>query len=221
MPTGRGNCSHLHLDPQPMTMGLVEWRVQHINKTSLFSGTWPPRGCGESVYSNIPTPSTKPSSITITANLILTSLWISGLCETSSCFPAFWGLEAKAYSPLWFSTSTWDFHGRTFTSFVIAGILITAASARVTITTPWNYYTGIHREGVAFPPSFNMSAKPDTQKLGGAILVASVAACKMFLDGLISFAYSSPFETWIHSSHVEIYNSSLSWLSKPHIPRSL
>ncbi|KAK2507322.1 hypothetical protein MC885_015172 [Smutsia gigantea] len=88
----------------------------------------------------------------------------------------------------------------------ILGLLRKALTICVCISVAviWNYHSVVTEEGIAFPPSFLMPFKPDTQETGRAILVASLAAFMLVLSGLIFLSYKFPRDNRVHTEASEI-----------------
>nr|XP_033706269.1 claudin-34 isoform X2 [Tursiops truncatus] len=55
-------------------------------------------------------------------------------------------------------------------NYLPLGILNIAAGLCISIGVIWNYHSVMNEEHIAFPPSFNMPFKPDTQRIGSASL---------------------------------------------------
>lgn len=183
-----------------VSMGLVEWRIWYMNNTSLFPsrlasvGMW--RVC---IYHHVNNSSRAttchhytyhdtylPLDIRVPQNLLLVAS-ILGLLEKASIIFALRNvyigiLEKKA----------------TCNSFITSGILNIAAGICIFMAVFWNYYSVMNKEGIAFPPSFNMPFKPDTQRIGSAIVVACLAAFMILLSGLFFLSYKFPLDSQVH-----------------------
>uniref|UniRef100_A0A5F9D9J4 Claudin 34 n=1 Tax=Oryctolagus cuniculus TaxID=9986 RepID=A0A5F9D9J4_RABIT len=71
-----------------------------------------------------------------------------------------------------------------FNPFVASGVLCIITSVCVLTTAFWNYYSIVNVRGIAFPSSFHLPFKPDTQEAGSAILLAALSALLMLLSEL-------------------------------------
>ncbi|XP_062939850.1 claudin-34-like [Cynocephalus volans] len=105
--------------------------------------------------------------------------------------------------------------------FIASGILNITAGVCILIAVLWNYYSILNPKGIAFPPAYHWPFKPDTQEIGSAIIVATIAAFLMFLSGLLFLSYKFPLDNPVHPKVREICISRLHWLCKSQIPRSL
>lgn len=69
--------------------------------------------------------------------------------------------------------------------FRLSGILKIIASIFIFFAVLLNYISIICKWGIAFPPSFNMPSDPDTQKIGSAMVLATIAAVSFLISGKI------------------------------------
>ncbi|KAL1766065.1 claudin-34, partial [Sigmodon hispidus] len=82
----------------------------------------------------------------------------------------------------------------TYNPFAISAILNIIASTFVLLAVLCNYFSVIHKAGIAFPSSFHMPLYPPNQRIGIANVVASMAAIMFLGSGIIFFLYTSPLE---------------------------
>lgn len=96
--------------------------------------------------------------------------------------------------------------------FAVAGMLNIAAGAWILAAVVWNHQS-VKDAPPSFPPSFNVPFKLDSQEVSGAALVACLGSFALLVGGLVVLSYKYPLESR------DTENSSLHWLSKPHITR--
>ncbi|XP_053436553.1 claudin-34 [Nycticebus coucang] len=182
------------------SMGLAEWRVWHVDNASSFPpgiacvGMW--RVCVYHHSSNIRKAKFchrytilddfLPADIHLSQYLLLTAT-ILGLLGRGFLILAlrnvYLGIVQKhdINSP-----------------FIISGILSIIASICITVAVLHNYNCIRHLRGIAFPPSFRLPFKPDSQEAGSAALVASLGAFLMLLSGIFSLFYTFPLDSQVH-----------------------
>nr|XP_020140438.1 claudin-34 [Microcebus murinus] len=179
------------------SMGLVEWGVWHMDDPTFFPtgvacvGMW--RVCIYHHDTNIST---------------------AKVCYRYSYSDDFLPFEVRSAQHLLLIASILGLLGRGFTmfalrnvyvripqkhnaykSFLLSGMLNIMAAFCITLAVLQNYYSIKNLQGIAFPPSFHVPFKPDTQESGNAALVASIAAFLMLLSGLFYLCYKSPPES--------------------------
>ncbi|KAF3815773.1 hypothetical protein GH733_016312 [Mirounga leonina] len=176
------------------SMGFVEWRVWHMDNTSLSPsgpvcvGMW--KVC---IYHHISNYNrTKlcrhfsyrdtylPLDIRVSQNLLLVASILGLLGRASTIFAlrnVYMGVRQG---------------NATFNPSVASGILNLAAGICISIAVVWNYHSVVNEEGITFPPSLAIPFKPDTQETGSAFLVACLAAFMMMLSALLFLAYKLP-----------------------------
>ncbi|XP_012646815.2 claudin-34-like [Microcebus murinus] len=179
------------------SMGLVEWRVWHMDDPTFFPtgvacvGMW--RVC---IYHHDTNTSIAkvchlytydddflPFEIRSAQHLLLIASILGLLGRVFSIFAlrnVYMGMPQKdnAYNP-----------------FLLSGMLNLIAALCITLAVLQNYYSIKNLQGIAFPPSFQVPFRPDTQESGNAALVASIAAFLMLLSGLFFLCYKSPPES--------------------------
>ncbi|XP_057574013.1 claudin-34 [Hippopotamus amphibius kiboko] len=181
-------------------MGLVEWRVWYMDNTSLSSfdvacvGMW--RLCVFHHTSNNSRASTchhyryhetyLPLDIHVLQNLLLLASILGLWGKASIIF-----VLRNVYMGILQKNATCN-------PFVTSGILNIAAGICISIAVFWNYHSVMNEEGIVFPPSFNIPFKPDTQRIGSAVLVACLAGFMMLLSGLFFLSYKFPLDSQVH-----------------------
>uniref|UniRef100_A0A8C8ZUC2 Claudin 34 n=1 Tax=Prolemur simus TaxID=1328070 RepID=A0A8C8ZUC2_PROSS len=186
------------------SMGLVEWRVWHMNDPSFFPtgyacvGMW--RVCMYRHHINISTAKFchrytyyddfLPLNIRISQHLMLLASIL--------------GLAGKAYSIY----ALWNMHlgilhkRKAYCSFVVSGTLNMIAGLCILSAVLWNYYCITTLQGIAFSPSFQLPFKPDTQETGSAAVVASLGAVLKLLSGFfLSYQFSPGIQ--VHPKIIE------------------
>ncbi|XP_006160984.1 claudin-34-like, partial [Tupaia chinensis] len=178
--------------------GFTEWRVWYMESTSppglSCVGMW--RVCiyhRESYSSEIKLchPYTYqdtflPLDIRVAQHLLLGAIILGLLGKTLIIF-ALWTLNTGVPRG-----------GVTYKLFVGSGILHMTAGFCISAAVAWNYYSITRMQGIAFPPSFQIPYKPDTQEIGSAVLLAALAALLMLLSGLFFLSYRSPRGNKVH-----------------------
>ncbi|KAF6389817.1 hypothetical protein mRhiFer1_002957 [Rhinolophus ferrumequinum] len=175
-------------------MGLVEWQVWHVNRTSFWEkshvsvGMW--KVC---VYSHVRYfdrarlcyPYTYgdtflPLNIHVGQHLLLAASILGLLGKVCIVF----ALRKLSMVIL----------GRKVicNPFAVAGILNMAAGMCILITVIWNHKSVMNGEGISFPLSFHIPFKPDRQEMGNAMLVAYLAAFLMLLSVLFHLRFQCP-----------------------------
>lgn len=182
------------------SLGFVEWRVWHMDNTSLFPsgrvcvGMW--KVC---LYHHIGNykratlcrhysylDSYLPLDIRVSQNLLLLASILGLLGRASNVFAlrnVYMGVRQG---------------NATFNPFVASGILDLAAGICISIAVVWNYHSVVSEEGITFPSSLAIPFKPSTQEVGTAFLVACLAAFMMVLSGLLFLTYKLPTVNQVH-----------------------
>ncbi|KAF6389816.1 hypothetical protein mRhiFer1_002956 [Rhinolophus ferrumequinum] len=172
-------------------MGLVDWRVWHVNSTSISErspvcvGMWKvcihrhvsqfhrPTFCYPYTYGD----TFLPVDILVGQHLLLAASILGLLGKVCIVF----ALRKLSMGIL----------GRKVISnaFAVAGILNMAAGMCILITVIWNHKSVMNGEGISFPLSFHIPLKPDRQEMGNAMLVAYLAAFLMLLSVLFHLRF--------------------------------
>uniref|UniRef100_A0A8C9A907 Claudin-34 n=1 Tax=Prolemur simus TaxID=1328070 RepID=A0A8C9A907_PROSS len=176
------------------SMGLVEWRVWHMDDPSFFPTglacvqMW--RVCIYRHHTNIST---------------------AKFCHQYTYYDDFLPLDSRIAQHLMLLASVRGLMGRGFSiyalwnvymgilqrhdachSFVVSGTLNMIAGVCIIIAVLQNYYCITNLQGIAFLPSFQLSFKPDTQETRSAAFMASLGAFLMLLRGLFFLSYRFP-----------------------------
>ncbi|KAL1765641.1 claudin-34-like [Sigmodon hispidus] len=121
-----------------------------------------------------------PLDIRVAQHLLLISSFL-GLIVTISIIVALW----KLYSGRLRKKDTHN-------PFKLPGSLNMVASSLVFLSTLYNYLSIIRKDGIAFPPSFHTSSFPDTQKVGIALVMATLSCFLFLVGGTISLSFVLP-----------------------------
>lgn len=175
-------------------MGLVEWRVWHMNTTSLLEpsvicvGMWKVCVYRHVTYFDRDTlcyPYTYgdtflPVDIRVGQHLLLAASIL--------------GLLGKIFSVFALRKLSIRILGRKFicNPFALSGILNMAGGICIFITVIWNHKSVMNGEGISFPPSFHIPLQPDWQEMGNAMLVAYLSAFLMVLSVLFLLTFKCP-----------------------------
>nr|XP_030708285.1 claudin-34 [Globicephala melas] len=188
-------------------MSLVMWLVWYMDKTSLFPsdlacvGMW--RVCVFLHTNKISRVTTchhysyhdnyLPLGMCVVQNLLLVAS-ILGLWE-----------KASIIFPL--------------RNVYMGNLQTLAAGLCIAIGVYWNYLSVMNEEHIAFPPSFNMPFKPDTQRIGSASLEVCLAGFMMLLSGLFFLSYKLPLDSQVRPEVSEMKNSWFIDFANPRLPR--
>ncbi|KAM6166292.1 claudin-34 [Erethizon dorsatum] len=82
--------------------------------------------------------------------------------------------------------------------FIIAGILNIVACGCVSVAAFWNCYSVMNEERIYFPLSFHVPFQPGNQEMGSAMLVAVLGAFLLLLSGTFFLTYSYPLVTQVY-----------------------
>nr|XP_020006871.1 claudin-34 [Castor canadensis] len=182
------------------SMGLVEWRVWYMDDPSLsFSGMamvgmWrvciyrhnsnssKVKMCHQHTYND----TFFPPDIRVGQHLLMAANFL--------------GLFGKAFVIFALRNVYMGILQKNVTCnpFIISGILNIIASGCISLAVLWNYYAITNMEGIDFPLSFHVPFKPNTQEIGSAILVATLAAFLFLLSGMSFLSYSIPPDIQVH-----------------------
>ncbi|XP_036031483.1 claudin-34-like [Onychomys torridus] len=119
-----------------------------------------------------------PLDIRVAQHLLLVSSFL-GMVATVSIIAALWRifsrrLRKKApYNPFFFS-----------------GVLNIIASIFVFLSVLYNYLAIIHKDRIAFPPYFHIPSFPDTQRVGTALIMATLSSFLFLVGGTISLSFT-------------------------------
>ncbi|EDL96085.1 rCG36285 [Rattus norvegicus] len=179
-----------------ISTGLPQWRVWYLNETmftkptTAFVGIWrvciyhenskpgSVRVCHEYTYHD----SFIPLDVRIIQHLLLISNML-GLIGTVTTIFALRNVYTEKVQK-----------NDTYNPFIISAILNIIASISILLAVLFNYFSVIHKAGIAFPPSFHMPLYPSDQRIGIANVVASLCALMFLGSGIILISYTSPTE---------------------------
>lgn len=175
-------------------MGLVEWRVWHMNSTSLL----------------------EPSVVCVGMWKVCVYRHATYFDRVTLCYPYTYGdtflpVAIRAGQHLLLATSILGLLGKIFSvfalrklsmgilgtkvicnPFAVSGILNMAGGICILVTVIWNHKSVMNGEGISFPPSFHIPLQPDRQEMGNAMLVAYLAAFLMLLSVLFHLPFKCP-----------------------------
>ncbi|XP_068019138.1 claudin-34 [Melanerpes formicivorus] len=179
-----------------ISMGTVEWRVWHVDNTTIISsgiawvGIW--KVCFIS-YLHI-SPGYKeqfchkfsgydfsiPYEIYAAQGLLLIAVFMGLLGLTATIFAL-----RNVYMGISHKTLITRF-------FLVGGFLYVVAGLCILIPVGWNFYSVMQNQSIAFPPSYYMPSSPAAQEAGAAIPIGIVAVILLLLSGTFSFSYRFP-----------------------------
>ncbi|XP_004623198.1 claudin-34 [Octodon degus] len=79
--------------------------------------------------------------------------------------------------------------------FIMAGTLTIAACACLSIAAFWNCYSVMNEERIYFPLSFHVPFQPGSQEMGSTMVVALLSAFLLLLSGIFFLSYRYPLKT--------------------------
>ncbi|XP_067409125.1 claudin-34-like [Emydura macquarii macquarii] len=179
-----------------ISMGLVEWRIWHVDNTTVISsgiawvGIW--KVCfisyiqvssdlKEQVCHKMNDYKTSiPREIFVAQGLLLIAMVIGALGMASTIFAL-----RSTYMGILYKTQIIRF-------FLVGGFLYLAASLCVLIPVSWNFYSVVHNQTISFPPSFYMPPSPVAQEVGAAIPVGIISAILLLMSATFSLSYRFP-----------------------------
>ncbi|KAM9390489.1 claudin-34 [Phaethornis superciliosus] len=198
--------SHLHLAAFALgtvgwilctaSMGIVEWRVWHVDNTTIISsgiawvGIW--KVCFISYFHISPgykeqfchkfsgyDPSI-PYEIYASQGLLLVAMFMGLLGLTATVFAL-----RNAYLRIAHKIVITRF-------FLLGGFFYIFAGLCVLIPVSWNFYSVMHNQSIAFPPDYYLPSRPASQEAGAAIPIGIVAVILLLLSGTFSLSYRFP-----------------------------
>ncbi|KAM9206220.1 claudin-34 [Mergus octosetaceus] len=182
-----------------ISMGLVEWRVWHVDNTTIISsgiawvGIW--KVCFIS-YLHVSSgykeqfchkfsgyDSFIPHEIYVAQGLLLIAMVMGLLGLTATVFALrniYMGISRK--------TLITHF-------FLLGGFFYIFAGLCVLVPVSWNFYSIAQNQSIAFPPSYYMPSSPTAQEVGAAIPIGIIAVILLLLSGTFSLSYRFPITT--------------------------
>ncbi|NXY16760.1 CLD34 protein, partial [Atrichornis clamosus] len=182
-----------------ISMGIVEWRVWHVDNTTIISsgiawvGIW--KVCFISYLHVSPGyreqfchkfsgyDSFIPHEIYAAQSLLLIAMFMGLLGLAATIFAL-----RNVYMGITHKTLITPF-------FLVGGFFYIFAGLCVLIPVSWNFYSVTHNQSIAFPPSYYMPSSPVAQEAGAAIPVGIVAVILLLLSGTFSLSYRFPVTT--------------------------
>ncbi|XP_054078775.1 claudin-34 [Rissa tridactyla] len=179
-----------------ISMGIVEWRVWHVDNTTIISsgiawvGIW--KVCFISYLHVSPGykeqfchkfsgyDSSIPHEIYAAQGLLLIAMFMGLLGLTATIFALrniCMGITHKTLITRF---------------FLVGGFFYVFAGLCVLIPVSWNFYSVTHNQSIAFPPSSYMPSSPVAQEAGAAIPIGIVAVILLLLSGTFSLSYRLP-----------------------------
>ncbi|CAH6783725.1 claudin-34 [Phodopus roborovskii] len=167
------------MDSKPSMTLVGMWRtcVYHEERNSNIL-----RACYQYTYQD----TFIPLDIRVAQHLLLISSFL-GMISMVSVVVALW----KIYTGRLWKKATYN-------PFFFPGILNIIASILVFLSILYNYLSIIHKDGIAFPPSFHTPSLPDTQKVGIALAMATLSSVLFLVGGTISLSFTLPLHSQIH-----------------------
>ncbi|NXH20707.1 CLD34 protein, partial [Bucco capensis] len=179
-----------------ISMGNVEWRVWHVDNTTIISsgivwvGIW--KVCFIS-YLHV-SPGYKeqfcrkfsgydfsiPREIYAAQGLLLIAMFMGLLGLTATIFAL-----KNIYMGITQKTLITRF-------FLLSGFFYIFAGLCVLIPVSWNFYSVTHNQSIAFPPSYYLPSSPVAQEAGTAIPIGIVSVILLLLSGTFSLSYRFP-----------------------------
>ncbi|XP_009982459.1 PREDICTED: claudin-5 [Tauraco erythrolophus] len=180
-------------------MGIVEWRVWYVYNTTIISsgiawvGIW--RVCFISDVLVSPGykeqfchkfsgyDSSIPQEIYAAQGLLLIAMFMGLLGLAATIFALrniYMGIARKMLIARF---------------FLVGGFLYIFAGMCVLVPVSWNFYSVLHNQSIAFPPSYYMPSSPAAQEAGAAIPIGIIAVILLLLSGSFSLSYRFPVIT--------------------------
>lgn len=187
-----------------VALGLIQWRVWQVSHSDVISsgvawvGLW--RVCFNSHTLVTPaftfmhcrsmglTEAFTPPEVAAGQVLMLLSL-VVGLCGNAG------GVYAvrNIYFSLEKSTPTRS-------AFFTTGALCLLAAVMSLIPLLWNLTSVVTNQTISFPPEFMMPAAPQSQHVGGGVMVGLVGTVMMVFSGIIFCSYRLPASSHLRTT---------------------
>ncbi|XP_067409129.1 claudin-34-like [Emydura macquarii macquarii] len=172
-----------------ISTGLIQWRVWHVdNTTIIFSGiVWigiwdvcftlnPQLANGSSLMlcQRFTTQNTFiPSEIFVAQDLLTLATAIESVAIIFTFF-ALWSVYKKTLKKHYI-----------LVFFLTGGLLNIISSVIILIPVSWNLYSIMKNHSIAFPPPYHLPSTPKTQKVGAAIPVGLISVLLLLLSGFL------------------------------------
>uniref|UniRef100_A0A8C0JB24 Claudin 34 n=1 Tax=Chelonoidis abingdonii TaxID=106734 RepID=A0A8C0JB24_CHEAB len=182
-----------------ISIGLIQWRVWHVDNTTIISsgtiwiGIWdvcftlnPELANGSSLMlcQRFTTQNTFiPSEIFVAQDLLMLATVMEAVAIGFTLF-ALWGVykkELKKHYSLVF--------------FLTGGILNILSSFFILIPVSWNLHSIMKNRSIAFPPPYHLPSTPKSQEVGAAIPVGLISVLLLLLGAfLLLYNKSKPVQ---------------------------
>ncbi|NXJ90188.1 CLD34 protein, partial [Corythaixoides concolor] len=182
-----------------VSMGIVEWRVWHVYNTTIISsgiawvGIWKvcfisdvlisPGYKEQFCHKYSGYDSSIPQEIYAAQGLLLIAMFMGLLGLAATVFAlrnVYMGIAHKILITRF---------------FLVGGFFYIFAGMCVLVPVSWNFYSVLHNQSIAFPPSYYMPSSPAAQEAGAAIPIGIVAVILLLLSGSFSLSYRFPVIT--------------------------
>ncbi|NXS11001.1 CLD34 protein, partial [Neodrepanis coruscans] len=146
-----------------VSMGIVEWRVWHVDNTTIISsgiawvGIW---------------------KVCFISYLHVSPGYREQFCHKFIGYDSFIPHEIYAAQGLMLIAMFMGLLGLAATIFALRNV--------------WNFYSVTQNQSITFPPSYYMPSSPVAQEAGAAIPVGIVAVILLLLSGTFSLSYRFP-----------------------------
>ncbi|NXJ14864.1 CLD34 protein, partial [Odontophorus gujanensis] len=175
-----------------ISMGLVDWRVWHVDNTTIISsgvawvGIW--KVCFISYIHVSPGykeqfchkfsgyDSSIPGEIYAAQGLLVIAM-VTGLLGLTATVFALRNISMRIRRKIPITRF-----------FLVGGFFYIFSGLCVLIPVSYNFYSVTHNQSIAFPPSYYMPSSPVAQEAGAAIPIGIIAAILLLLSGTFSLS---------------------------------
>ncbi|XP_044840428.1 claudin-34-like isoform X2 [Mauremys mutica] len=167
-----------------ISIGLIQWRVWHVDNTTIISsgtiwiGIWdvcftlnPELANGSSLMlcQRFTTRNTFiPSEIFVAQDLLMLATIMEAVA-IGFTLSALWALYKKELK-------------KHLVFFLTGGILNIISSVFILIPVSWNLHSIMKNRSIAFPPPYHLPSTPKSQEVGAAIPVGLISVLLLLLD---------------------------------------
>ncbi|CAM4438521.1 unnamed protein product [Lepidochelys kempii] len=172
-----------------ISIGFIQWRVWHVDNTTIISsgtiwiGIWevcftlnPELANGSSLMlcqRFTPQNTFIPSEIFVAQDLLMLAIIMEAVAIGSTLF-TLWNVYKKELKKQYILV------------FVLtAGLLNITSSVFILIPVSWNLHSIMKNHSIAFPPSYHLPSTPKSQKVGAAIPVGLISVFLLLLSGFL------------------------------------
>ncbi|TFK10239.1 Claudin-34 [Platysternon megacephalum] len=172
-----------------ISIGLIQWRVWHVDNTTIISsgtiwiGIWdvcftlnPELANGSSLMlcQSFTTQNTFiPSEIFVAQDLLMLATIMEAVAISFTLF-ALWSVYKKQLKKHY-----------SLVFFLTGGLLNIISSVFILIPVSWNLHSIIKNRSIAFPPPYHLPSTPKSQKVGAAIPVGFISVLLLLLGGFL------------------------------------